>query len=163
MVTVGRVTVAGSSPLTRGKRGRGRRGLVAGRLIPAHAGKTATLRQWNASLAAHPRSRGENPTSNTLSAQRRGSSPLTRGKLGHTPSLNCPDRLIPAHAGKTVGFVFCKACHRAHPRSRGENSFYPPVKRPPCGSSPLTRGKLQPSRVRSYASGLIPAHAGKTR
>ena len=53
--------IAGSSPLTRGKRdqlaGRGyRRGL-----IPAHAGKTCLRAGRCLSRRAHPRSRGENP------------------------------------------------------------------------------------------------------
>ena len=51
---------------------------------------------------------------------------------------------------------------RAHPRSRGENtvcSFTPGMS---GGSSPLTRGKRFSARSSSDASGLIPAHAGKT-
>ena len=50
----------------------------------------------------------------------------------------------------------------AHPRSRGEN---PPVDdgdRGEGGSSPLTRGKRRPPRLRRRHFGLIPAHAGKT-
>ena len=51
---------SGSSPLTRGKlpdRGGGRK---AGRLIPAHAGKTCAQRRAVWPTTAHPRSRGEN-------------------------------------------------------------------------------------------------------
>ena len=50
-----------------------------------------------------------------------GSSPLTRGKH-MLPSWKGPeDRLIPAHAGKTVGAGLRLVLDRAHPRSRGEN------------------------------------------
>ena len=51
----------------------------------------------------------------------------------------------------------------AHPRSRGENamSAYTPGYR--RGSSPLTRGKRTGVRSSGFISGLIPAHAGKTR
>ena len=56
-------TEAGSSPLARGKRGgEGGCGFVEG-LIPARAGKTATALSTDSPLAAHPRSRGENPIS----------------------------------------------------------------------------------------------------
>ena len=54
------VRVAGSSPLTRGKR-LTRRGRVHGRrLIPAHAGKTGPRPDSHPPQKAHPRSRGEN-------------------------------------------------------------------------------------------------------
>ena len=52
--------VAGSSPLTRGKRQRDRARRGAGGLIPAHAGKTGGSMVGNLSVGAHPRSRGEN-------------------------------------------------------------------------------------------------------
>ena len=51
---------AGSSPLTRGKPLEGLAGLLSGRLIPAHAGKTCQRRQVRHEAGAHPRSRGEN-------------------------------------------------------------------------------------------------------
>ena len=61
------------------------------------------------------------------------------------------ERLIPAHAGKTVPPRSYQARRPAHPRSRGENAKEPdwiPLRH---GSSPLTRGKrrtsLPPSRL----------------
>ena len=53
--------------------------------------------------------------------------------------------------------------HRAHPRSRGENSKRINIAQPRIGSSPLTRGKHRQKRVDVLATRLIPAHAGKTR
>ena len=51
---------SGSSPLTRGKpRGIDTREFE-GRLIPAHAGKTAIYAVTTTGFTAHPRSRGEN-------------------------------------------------------------------------------------------------------
>ena len=51
---------------------------------------------------------------------------------------------------------------RAHPRSRGENTYAGEDRNQALGSSPLTRGK-QGQWVRHVATrGLIPAHAGKT-
>ena len=94
----------------------------------------------------------------------------------------CIAGLIPAHAGKTRAATVSTIHERAHPRSRGENTRVPHIRRGISGSSPLTRGKLQEFlyRVfglgsspltrgkREYAAdreargGLIPAHAGKT-
>ena len=75
-------TLAGSSPLTRGKRRRGRRCRRARRLIPAHAGKTEAHRPHRCTKRAHPRSRGENQESEGPVSDKKGSSPLTRGKRG---------------------------------------------------------------------------------
>ena len=78
--TGGRV-YAGSSPLTRGKpRGRNETVCRLG-LIPAHAGKTNLSALRGRSLAAHPRSRGENSDMMRPAPPIFGSSPLTRGKL----------------------------------------------------------------------------------
>ena len=74
----------GSSPLTRGKlrRARGLRSRV--RLIPAHAGKTATRSRIAVASPAHPRSRGENSVTRLRDTHANGSSPLTRGKQRDT-------------------------------------------------------------------------------
>ena len=70
-----------------------------------------------------------------------GSSPLTRGKLGHCASLAWTIGLIPAHAGKTLSPRPRRRSSGAHPRSRGENRVERVVRRGGLGSSPLTRGK----------------------
>jgi len=54
-------TLAGSSPLTRGKRALDDFRERVQRLIPAHAGKTGSRTTGARGSAAHPRSRGENP------------------------------------------------------------------------------------------------------
>ena len=71
-------------------------------------------------------------------------------------------RLIPAHAGKTVGALDARSRCRAHPRSRGENWLLVGVWCSGWGSSPLTRGKPGVSVDGDGVLGLIPAHAGKT-
>ena len=92
----------GSSPLTRGKHGVYFPSDDPVRLIPAHAGKTPPPRRPGWTRPAHPRSRGENRVQSPEPDQRRGSSPLTRGKLRH-PVYQLPRvGLIPAHAGKTA-------------------------------------------------------------
>ena len=111
---------------------------------------------------AHPRSRGENRPQRDQELRRRGSSPLTRGKLLQVAEGERVHGLIPAHAGKTQASARVALTVRAHPRSRGENR--PPILRPRAqdGSSPLTRGKRNGIREDITSAGLIPAHAGKT-
>ena len=114
-------------------------------------------------LWAHPRSRGENLLRIPASELVKGSSPLTRGKLPDFARCPGKDGLIPAHAGKTLTTNRTRTLGRAHPRSRGENTYYPSGATLREGSSPLTRGKLLVAVVEGGAQGLIPAHAGKTR
>ena len=134
----------------------------APRLIPAHAGKTRHTWGHSQSHPAHPRSRGENARDGRRPRSDGGSSPLTRGKPSLATRAAVQVRLIPAHAGKTSIQTPSQTVKTAHPRSRGENG---PTHLPAArmrGSSPLTRGKLNPVQGVGGRVGLIPAHAGKT-
>ena len=111
---------------------------------------------------AHPRSRGENDTEFCAGVVGVGSSPLTRGKRVLLRTGGAGDRLIPAHAGKTHALRRQHEAGPAHPRSRGENAVVRPLTSLSVGSSPLTRGKPGQLGVGADATGLIPAHAGKT-
>ena len=91
----------GSSPLTRGKLFMPSDKPVRGRLIPAHAGKTTGAAPPSMPVKAHPRSRGENSIDWFEQSNRKGSSPLTRGKLAGAVVVRLNRGLIPAHAGKT--------------------------------------------------------------
>ena len=159
---VGGSTTRGSSPLTRGKRDGGGRGVVGWGLIPAHAGKTARRPASRPRSWAHPRSRGENGGCQVFSGLGLGSSPLTRGKRGGVVGVKCLAGLIPAHAGKTLVATAAVDAVWAHPRSRGENLIVAVASRAAPGSSPLTRGKHHWMPPTVWAWGLIPAHAGKT-
>ena len=131
----------GSSPLTRGKRCHpGRRQHDFG-LIPTHAGKTKALEVSLRRCGAHPRSRGENTATLIRADDKKGSSPLTRGKRQRRKRPTNPQRLIPAHAGKTSQCARVGIAGWAHPRSRGENTFICQTSLQSVGSSPLTRGK----------------------
>ena len=77
-------------------------------------------------------------------------------------SVEKSNRLIPAHAGKTMMTASRMPRKTAHPRSRGENISPSASASASCGSSPLTRGKLAWSVYQVLAARLIPAHAGKT-
>ena len=94
---------SGSSPLTRGKLIAPRADVLRERLIPAHAGKTSRSRSCRRTWPAHPRSRGENAPPRRGVSSTVGSSPLTRGKRSYGSVIHPHPRLIPAHAGKTMG------------------------------------------------------------
>ena len=153
---------AGSSPLTRGKRSVTVPVNITARLIPAHAGKTYCQDCRALILPAHPRSRGENPSSFRTESFSPGSSPLTRGKPCFRRSGRQRGRLIPAHAGKTRTQGLRSDDNEAHPRSRGENKLGRVSVSVQSGSSPLTRGKPDARFAHESAGRLIPAHAGKT-
>ena len=91
-----------------------------------------------------------------------GSSPLTRGKQPLDLMRYLIRRLIPAHAGKTLGVCSWRSCRWAHPRSRGENPMIASRSPSVVGSSPLTRGKRWGAPRNATHRRLIPAHAGKT-
>ena len=112
---------------------------------------------------AHPRSRGENNIEAIADQAYTGSSPLTRGKQRESLDSVLPDRLIPAHAGKTESEGVRTIGVSAHPRSRGENTQDQAPKSDQAGSSPLTRGKLFVVQSQAPVPWLIPAHAGKTQ
>ena len=97
-----------------------------------------------------------------MACHKGGSSPLTRGKLTRGDPEQAPDRLIPAHAGKTRLRISRTCLHRAHPRSRGENALFTHLSIRLNGSSPLTRGKQSRRLLATAIQRLIPAHAGKT-
>ncbi len=136
------MTTMGSSPLTRGARFHRGRGLVLPGLIPAHAGSTISKAGLGPWVPAHPRSRGEHILVTAVPDVGVGSSPLTRGALVPPPVVGRPSRLIPAHAGSTVGVHVEHVVEGAHPRSRGEH--------------------IPPSGPRVSLRRLIPAHAGST-
>ena len=152
----------GSSPLTRGKLETAYQWALDDRLIPAHAGKTSTMRPEMLEPRAHPRSRGENTIKPLGGGRLQGSSPLTRGKQMNQLADRGIPRLIPAHAGKTLRRRAATCRLWAHPRSRGENRAVGFGREGLGGSSPLTRGKRVARGLARHLTGLIPAHAGKT-
>ena len=155
-------SIAGSSPLTRGKLSDASRVASGTGLIPAHAGKTGPPSLCPTTPRAHPRSRGENGRHSMPIVRMLGSSPLTRGKQLGNRGRGQGLRLIPAHAGKTRRPGRTRWRRPAHPRSRGENAWLNSWAVISPGSSPLTQGKRAARSSRSGRWGLIPAHAGKT-
>ena len=152
----------GASPLTRGKLALQLALEADNGRIPAHAGKTSVDAYFDYIARAHPRSRGENFVDCCYPVEISGASPLTRGKpFEKSYSVSIWGR-IPAHAGKTEARTCCRGARRAHPRSRGENSYAATIAAMFAGASPLTRGKRHPISESRATAGRIPAHAGKT-
>ena len=101
-----RCILSRGSELCSSPRGRGKREVLEGRngdvrLIPARAGKTGSVVQRIAALAAHPRAGGENPIVISFCPFVSGSSPRGRRKLVSSGGARAGPRLIPARAGKT--------------------------------------------------------------
>ncbi len=154
--------LVGSSPLTRGARQ-----ILTGipfkvRLIPAYAGRTASLDTTQRYVEAHPRLRGAHPASSGIVVTDKGSSPLTRG----APVISWPPdgvrRLIPAYAGRTCVLGGDTGQAGAHPRLRGAHPPTPANWPIAPGSSPLTRGAPNGKNASIIGMRLIPAYAGRT-
>ena len=93
--------IAGSSPLARGLRARGRRRRSERRIIPARAGFTRVDARERAFPGDHPRSRGVYRSHWSERALATGSSPLARGLRLRLRDHDAPSRIIPARAGFT--------------------------------------------------------------
>ena len=153
----------GSSPRMRGKLLIRRLDPGLDRLIPAHAGKTSSRAWLRAWCRAHPRACGENLREDKRRGPAPGSSPRMRGKRCISFSLSSGWGLIPAHAGKTRASPATSRQPTAHPRACGENIVFKNAFAALNGSSPRMRGKRRRRPRCARRSGLIPAHAGKTR
>ena len=94
--------------------------------------------------------------------EREGTSPRTRGKLGHGLRRRRCVGNIPAHAGKTDTLIAHAGKKAEHPRARGENGAHFVKSTGAQGTSPRTRGKLAANLKPFNAARNIPAHAGKT-
>ena len=154
---------SGSSPRMRGKRYVRPFALQHIGLIPAHAGKTFPAPRAIARTEAHPRACGENSDPAGQQLCNAGSSPRMRGKPLYTQMRHWTGGLIPAHAGKTQLSSARLQDRWAHPRACGENASMSTVDWVIGGSSPRMRGKRVLIDAHARATGLIPAHAGKTK
>ena len=93
----------GSSPRMRGKPAVIYPRLGARRIIPAHAGQTHGRRYMADRTPDHPRACGANSTKYNARHMPTGSSPRMRGKQGRVRADPIRRRIIPAHAGQTLG------------------------------------------------------------
>ena len=117
------VAVHGSSPRMRGKHSSLFLAFHFIRIIPAHAGQTVGRLAVVPASTDHPRACGANMGTHSLAAERTGSSPRMRGKLGHGLQRGRLSRIIPAHAGQTRSWSASSTTRTDHPRACGANSF----------------------------------------
>ena len=155
-------TIDGSSPRGRGKHCEPVECSVIAGLIPARAGKTASMPLDSTVIGAHPRAGGENSRSSRTFVSWLGSSPRGRGKHQVWRCYEEHSRLIPARAGKTSLHDTSCAMYRAHPRAGGENLSARKCCSSAVGSSPRGRGKQGLHGGEHRGARLIPARAGKT-
>ena len=132
------------------------------RIIPAHAGQTASNGRSGVIVADHPRACGANTMLPDMSGVPCGSSPRMRGKQVMTCRLACCGRIIPAHAGQTWPRGYFVGFPSDHPRACGANAVLRRWRTPPTGSSPRMRGKRCVGHVQHPWPRIIPAHAGQT-
>ena len=150
----------GSSPHTRGTLSVFRRTVWAVRFIPAYAGNARPGRQAGSRLPVHPRIRGERWRPGGRDRRHHGSSPHTRGTRGWRRPADSDGRFIPAYAGNAHMLKLMECESPVHPRIRGERFRCTFSSRNSCGSSPHTRGTLDPGRRAPGRHRFIPAYAG---
>ena len=133
----------------------------AGRITPAHAGKSKIEQVLLASDGDHPRPCGEKPTSAIVDPSTRGSPPPMRGKVWNSRRGWVPRGITPAHAGKSCTTTATTTAPRDHPRPCGEKCFAIGFAIQPGGSPPPMRGKGVSSAILPSSTRITPAHAGK--
>ena len=154
---------AADHPRIRGEHADDERRAVGGqRIIPAYAGSAGRLVGCGLTVTDHPRIRGEHVAVAAAGGVDGGSSPHTRGALGGGGGGPAGPGIIPAYAGSTDFSRSYSGFLRDHPRIRGEHPLDHDNLEQTEGSSPHTRGALQPAGAVAVAERIIPAYAGST-
>ena len=131
-------------------------------IIPAYAGNTGFRALPRLRCGDHPRVCGEHLFDGERACCGMGSSPRMRGTPIILPLTVSIHGIIPAYAGNTSAYVWCKSETRDHPRVCGEHCGVEHSPRPVWGSSPRMRGTRPPRPSVPRPSGIIPAYAGNT-
>ena len=152
----------GSSPRSRGPPAhRGRAG-TRRRFIPAFAGTTALASKRSDERPVHPRVRGDHARNRAARFSIAGSSPRSRGPLRRCGRRREDRRFIPAFAGTTPSCAVAAATTTVHPRVRGDHISARRTCSTMRGSSPRSRGPLDPVAQVGLVARFIPAFAGTT-
>ena len=130
-------------------------------ITPAYAGKSTHTHGISFIPRDHPRLRGEKSKNTLYRAVKKGSPPLTRGKVWAINFIPICPRITPAYAGKSRSASSRYKRRRDHPRLRGEKLLLYRSLGTPIGSPPLTRGKDSFDVSSVMAKGITPAYAGK--
>ena len=156
------LAMSGSSPRMRGKLLLIEPEYLASRIIPAHAGQTSSRNSYGHHYSDHPRACGANLNPRRLFFSTTGSSPRMRGKRRRRDEAVKNLRIIPAHAGQTVGSLEQFQIDSDHPRACGANQGVVKDVFVLDGSSPRMRGKRSGAWNSFKSIRIIPAHAGQT-
>ena len=111
----------------------------------------------------HPRACGEKEPPLRSASQQSGSPPRMRGEDNSCRISNRPNRITPAHAGRSRSPRNFAHTNKDHPRACGEKQI---EKEPPAkgtGSPPRMRGEVERYQALSLYGGITPAHAGRSR
>ena len=152
----------GSSPRMRGTPCQTHQPCRRWRIIPAHAGNSATHPIQTAHQPDHPRACGELMMSLRELSPPDGSSPRMRGTRGVHRGAVHTHRIIPAHAGNSATWLPRARSNTDHPRACGELIPRPGYENSVYGSSPRMRGTRSYLRPASEGDRIIPAHAGNS-
>ena len=155
-------TLAGSSPRMRGTRIPRLQGLASRRIIPAHAGNSASSRRATGDQPDHPRACGELECDIWVEQAVTGSSPRMRGTRRTVRRQVGFDRIIPAHAGNSARSAVSRDRAPDHPRACGELLYNRLLRSNSDGSSPRMRGTRIAHEIFRRDPRIIPAHAGNS-
>ena len=132
------------------------------RITPARAG-TTTISLYHVPYSQdHPRSRGNDPLTRTITTSPLGSPPLARERRVLLIALPMTFRITPARAGTTFKFLFTKSTYQDHPRSRGNDINEPISLCHAPGSPPLARERRLSFLRYNSQDRITPARAGTT-
>ena len=109
-----------ASPHTRGWTPRRREGALPGVGFPAHAGMDPSTAGWRATRRRLPRTRGDGPSTSSMSSPSRAASPHTRGWTLFRPAPRGAIRGFPAHAGMDPRWDEPDVVGLRLPRTRGD-------------------------------------------
>ena len=131
------------------------------RITPACAGKRQGRKKIRPKAEDHPRVCGEKWFSLSLLPFRLGSPPRVRGKVPLFFVWVLGERITPACAGKSIGFLGADAAGEDHPRVCGEKCRPARCRAFQRGSPPRVRGKGASIIPLFFVWGITPACAGK--
>ena len=153
----------GSPPHVRGKVSADIISCAHNRITPACAGKSGFVCFPLCSAEDHPRMCGEKRSGAGRGDQRKGSPPHVRGK-GHKEEI-CVHvtGITPACAGKSCTKRLPMRQSKDHPRMCGEKFVATLRLSSFVGSPPHVRGKVGFAFLHTFAVGITPACAGKSR
>ena len=155
--------VLGSPPPMRGKDINHCVYLISLGITPAHAGKRRKFLPEVVTHEDHPRPCGEKRAPHQHGHGLGGSPPPMRGKAQSAKPSKPPNRITPAHAGKSARDLPPLLFVEDHPRPCGEKAVSRRIYPCSAGSPPPMRGKVKDVRAGLCRAGITPAHAGKSR